>query len=292
MKASVRVSLYSMCAAAALSAACSQAQTSEFMKPPKVLVIDREYTKPGKSGSLHEKSESAYVKAMAAAKWPVNYIAMDSLSGVNRSLFLTGYDSYADWEKDLTGQAKNTALSAAEDRAWIADGDLLSSTDQGAFSFREDLSAGPPLEIANMRYFDISLYIIKPGHEKEWEELVKIYMDGFTKAAPDVSWATYESMYGANNGGEFLVIVPMKSLSEVDKSFTDGKKFEGAVGEAKMKHLHELSASCVASVQDNLFRFNPKMSYASDHFKEVDPDFWKPKPAPAPKPAAAATKPE
>ena len=32
--------------------------------PPKVLVIQREFVKPGKAGSLHERSESAFVRAM------------------------------------------------------------------------------------------------------------------------------------------------------------------------------------------------------------------------------------
>jgi hypothetical protein len=277
MKLFARSTVVSLCAFAALSAC---AQTPDPMKPPKVLVIDREYLKPGKSGSLHEKSESAFVKAMAAAKWPFTYIAMDSLTGVNRTLFVTAYDSFADWEKDLQGQDKNAALSAAESRAWIVDGDLLSSADQGAFALREDLSAGPPVEIANMRYFDITMYKIKPGHEKEWDELVKIYKDGYTKAAPDVPWATYESMYGADNGGMFLVIVPMKSIADIDKSFGDAKKFEGSIGESGVRRVHELTAACVASTQDNLFHFNPKMSYPGDHLKTVDPDFWVPKPAP------------
>ncbi len=166
MKALVRFSLFSICAAAALSGACSYAQDSEFTAPPKVLVIDREFTKPGKSGTLHEKSESAFVRAMAAAKWPTNYIAMDSMSGVNRALFLFGYASFDAWEKDNAAQAKNAALSAANDRAWLVDGELLTSTDVGVFVFRPELSVPGAVEIAQMRYFDISVYKVKMGHGK------------------------------------------------------------------------------------------------------------------------------
>src|ERR1035438_6553641 len=54
--------------------------------PPKVLAIIREYTKPGKAGTLHEKTESAFVQALTAAKWPTHYIAVESLSGKNRAL--------------------------------------------------------------------------------------------------------------------------------------------------------------------------------------------------------------
>ena len=46
--------------------------------PPKVLSVFREYTKPGKSGAAHEKTESAFVKANMEAKWPTHYLAVES----------------------------------------------------------------------------------------------------------------------------------------------------------------------------------------------------------------------
>src|SRR6516164_3611764 len=70
------------------------------MAPPKVLVIEREFLKPGKAGSAHAKTESAFVQAMTAAKWPTHYLAMDSLSGPSRSLFFLGNPSFEGWEAD------------------------------------------------------------------------------------------------------------------------------------------------------------------------------------------------
>jgi hypothetical protein len=98
------------------------AQDTSVMGPPKVLVIDREYTKPGKDGGIHEKSESAFVNALAAAKWPTHYLAMKSMSGKPRALFMFGYASFEDWEKDNHAMAKVPALEAALDRASMADG--------------------------------------------------------------------------------------------------------------------------------------------------------------------------
>src|ERR1700733_8903870 len=109
------------------SGIASAQEMPDKMGPPKVLVIMREFLKPGKSGSLHEKTESAFVNAMAAAKWPTHYFAADSLSGPSRSLFFVGYDSFAAWEKDNTATQNNTTLASALDRASIADGDLLTS---------------------------------------------------------------------------------------------------------------------------------------------------------------------
>ena len=58
--------------------------------PPKVLGVFREFVKPGKSGSVHEKSESAFVQAMTRAKWPTHYLAVTAITGKPRVLFLDG----------------------------------------------------------------------------------------------------------------------------------------------------------------------------------------------------------
>ena len=39
-------------------------------QPPKVLVITREFLKPGRAGEVHKKAEAAFVQAMSSAKWP------------------------------------------------------------------------------------------------------------------------------------------------------------------------------------------------------------------------------
>jgi hypothetical protein len=264
------------------------ASAQEAMGPPKVLVIQREFLKPGKSGSLHEKTESAFVRAMTAAKWPTHYFGMDSLSGPSRALFFSGYPSFDAWEKDTLATQKNATLSAAVDRASIADGDLLSLYESSTSVYRDDMSLRSTVDIAHMRYFEIMQFVIRPGHDKDWEDLVKIYTDGYGKAVPNAHWATFERVYGSStgsSGGVFIVLNPMKSLAEVDSSFGDSKKFVSSLSESDKKRLAELSAASIESVQTNLFAFNPKESYPDDEWIKADP-FWKPKAAaPAPKPA-------
>lgn len=256
--------------------------------PPKVLVIDREFTKPGKDGAPHEKSESAFVNALTAAKWQSHYFAAKSLSGKPRALFFFGYPSFEAWEKDNHAADKNPALAAALDRASVADGDLLTDVDQGVFTFDPDLSLHTG-DIVHSRYFEISQYNVKPGHRAEWLELVKLYVKGFSNI-PNANWATFESYYGANNGGMYISITKMTSLSEDDASMNDDKKFADAIGPELMKKVRELTASCVESQSTNLFEFNPKMSYPDPAWIAADP-FWKPKAAAAPKKAAAPATP-
>jgi hypothetical protein len=250
-------------------------ESPDQMKPPNVLVIMREFLKPGKAGSTHEKSESAFVKAMTDAKWPTHYFGADSLSGRSRSLFFVRYDSLADWEKDNMATFHNPTLSAALDSASQADGELLDEYDTSVATYREDLSLrATGVNIAQMRYFEISRFVVRPGHGQEWDTLVKQYKSTYEKAVPDARWAVFESMYGTDNGGVFLVFVPMKSLSEADRSMTDAKKFAAAIGESEMKKLTDLEAACVESRQTNLFAFNPKISYPPDAWVKADPDFW------------------
>jgi hypothetical protein len=257
------------------------------MSPPKVLVVGREFLKPGKGGSPHERTESAFVQAFTAAKWPTHYLGTDALTGISRSVFLIGYDSFAAWEKDTKATYANTALAAALDRAFIADGEMLTAFEQNVFTYREDLSYHAGVNIAQMRYFEVVSFRTKPGHEMEWESIAKMYVENYGKADPNAHWATYQAMFGHNVGGVYVVFIPMKSLSEVDASMATDMKFMQQLGESGMKKMTELSASSTESVESNVLSFNPKISYVDDAWVKADPTFWKPKAAaPASKPAA------
>jgi hypothetical protein len=262
------------------------AQMNPMDGPPKVLVIDREFLKPGKSGALHEKTESNFVRASIAAKSKSYYFGMDSMSGPSRSLFFFPYPSFAAWEQDTLSTRKNATFAAAMDHASNVDGELLSAYEQSAFNLRPDLSYNTG-NLVGKRYFEITQYIIRPGHTAEAEELSKLYLDAYKKTGIATNWATFELMYGHETGDVFLYITTMKSLSEADQEIPDTAKFLDSLGEKGRKHLSELSASAVESAQTNIFEINPKISYPPEEWIKAEPDFWKPKPtvAPAPKPA-------
>jgi hypothetical protein len=255
---------------------CAIAQ--EKSAPPRLLVIQREFIKPGKSGTVHEKSESVFVQAMARAKWPTHYIAMQSLSGKPRTLFFTSYDSYESWEKDVQAQDKNASLSAALDRANEADGALLDSSDQGVFTYAAELSLHPVGDLSHMRYLQIWAVSVKPGHWKEWMEINKIYRTAAEKAVPTLHWAVYEGAYGVPNG-TYLFFTARKSAAELDRGPMEDKAIQDALGEENMKKLDEMFAAAVASSESQIFSFSPSMSYASEELVKGDPDFWKSKQA-------------
>ncbi len=259
----------------ALIAAAQDESQGMTTPPPKVMVIFREFVKPGRDAA-HDRSESAFVAAMDRAKWPTHYFAAQSLTGKPRVLFLTGYDSFEAWEKDNMAMEKDAKLSEELGKSAAIDGQLLDSVDQGAFTYDEDQSLRAPVDIARMRYFEVSLYVVRPGHRKDWSDLVKLVMAAYEKI-PDSHWAMYDEAYGPGDGAEYVVFTPLKSLAQVDQEFTEDKDFIAAMGEDGMKKLGELETAAVESEQSNLFRFNPKMSYPPDAWVKEDPGFWKPK---------------
>jgi len=285
----------SLAAAGSLAAAAQDA--SAPTAPPKVIQIAREFIKPGRAGMAHDKTEVAFVAAMNRAKLQGHYVALNSLSGKSRALFITRYPSFAAWEADNKIVDKSPTISAEFDRDLMADGDLLQDFDQVVATYDEELSYHPHPDISHARYYEISVFRVKPGHRKEWHELTKMVQDANEKGGTSAHWATYEIAYGADDG-TYIILSADKSMADIDQGFAESKKFAEALGgEEGMTKLDRLYGETVESSRSELFSINPKQSYADEAWIKSDPDFWKPKATEtaaakaAAKPVAAAPKP-
>lgn len=260
------------------AATVAMAQNNGGMNmPPKILVINREVLNPGKNGNPHQRTESAFVRALAAAKDTTYYLGMDAITGPSRSLFFTGYDSFADWEKEALSEQKNATLSAALDRAQVADGDLLQSYETSMYYLRDDYSLDPGTELAKDRYFEIGVFHVKPGHDEDWSTIMSLVKGAYAKV-PGVQWAMYERVYGGPDH-YFIYVTPMKSAAHIDDNFANGPKFDEALGKDGMKKLNNLMAESVDQDEVNLFALNPAISYVGPEMIKADPTFWKPAPA-------------
>ena len=263
------------------------ATAQEAPSMPKVLQITREFTKPYKNGMVHDRSESAFVAAMTKAKFPAHYVALNSMSGKSRSLYVSRYASFAEWEKDNKLVDKNAALSAEIERASIADGELLDEVDSGVFVLDEELSYKPHTDISHARYMEITEFHVKLGRREDWKKLAKLVKDAHDKAGTSAHWGMYEVAYGAPDG-TYLAFSADDSMADIDTGYADDKKFHDALGEDGMKELQDLYGKTVESSISELFSINPKQSYVPEEWIKADPDFWKPKPAMA---SAAPAKP-
>jgi hypothetical protein len=261
-----------LCFTSAVTTA-AQAQAAQTTPPPKVLEITTEVVKAYQGGTPHEKTEALFAQASRDSKWPEHYLGLNSLTGRERAIFLQGYDSFADWQKDMNASHKDAAYSAKIDTALAADSALLESVTTSAYAYRGDLSLRAPVDIGHMRYFEISIFHVRIGHEKDWEALSKMYMNAYDKV-PDAHWATFEKMYGADSANTFIIVSPMKSLGEVDQEIVDDKNLPSTVGADQMQKMMDLGASTIESIESNLYAINPKMSYPTDNWIQADPDFW------------------
>ena len=276
------------CAAALCLGAVATAQAQQAMlAPPKVLVVTREVVKYGKAAA-HEKWEMGWPRAFAKAKWPVNFLAVTSMTGEGRALYFSGYDSLAAWESDTQAAEKNAALSAETAALGAKDGDFVSESRNAVLTYMPELSYQPDPPVAGLRYFMIASIVLKPGHVDHFTEVRKIALAAHQKAALGDHFAVYHLTAGGNTN-TYLIFLPFKSLAEADQfPAMHGKAYEAALGEEGQKKLADFNSQDVESTETQIFAFSPKMSYVSKEWVAADPEFWAPKPAPTAAPAAAA----
>jgi hypothetical protein len=268
------------------------AQTPGMPKdgPPKVLQIFREEVKPGKVPA-HEKWETGWPKAFAKANWPTNSLAMVTVTGPSEAWFMTAYDSFAAWGKDLESFDKNQAFKSEYDRLTQGDGEFLSGGRSIVGALREDLSTNVLVELPKIRYFRVITFRVRPGHDSDFMEATKIVRAGYEKANVQPAWATYQIVSGMPSP-TFMIFMPMKSLDEIDASMMNTRKIFAGESEDNQKKMMKMAADGYLSVETNIYAFDPKMSYPAKSFAAADPEFWNPKPAPiAKKEAAKAPKP-
>jgi hypothetical protein len=239
---------------------------AQYASPPQVLVI-REFAKPDSGGPNHEKALAAYIAGAKAGRPPSHHIALTSITGPERVLFISGYPSFGDLEAEGKVGEKNSSADAAFDHA----------IDVSHWVYRPDLSLNTR-DLVGVRYLEVQLLITKPGHTEEFDEWLKMYVAGY-KNVPGYNWATYQQVFGTNYYA-YLFIARYKSLSEVDDAWGFGgsatKTFDSTHGDSGLKKLHALQATVVDSEMTNLFRIRPEMSRPTDEVIMAEPTFWNP----------------
>jgi hypothetical protein len=263
-------------AVAGITLAAAQDQPAPAASAPKYLQVTVEYTKPGKGGLAHDKTESAFVQAMAKAKFPIHYIAFNSMSGQARAIYLAQFNSFDQLQQ--ANKLFDAPATAAEfDKLNVADGELLEETKQLIFSSVPELSYHSRSDISKGRYMEIRIVHVHPGHGKEFEELVKSWITAADKAGSADHWGAYRIEYG-DQLGTYVFLTSDNSLADIDLSYAEEPKFTAALTDEDKKKMRELRAAAIDTDRYELYSVNPAQSYAPDEFITSDPGFWKPKP--------------
>lgn len=260
-------------AAIAPAHAQDQSASANHRQPPNILVVNTEFVKPGNLGGAHEKTEAALADTLRGAHSTDHYIGLVSLTGRSRAVFFHLFDSFADWQKSVGADMQNASISGTMDSGSAADGALLDGYMTSVYHFRKDLSLNSGADIGQTRYFELTLFRIRSGHEKDWDTVVKMFSDADAKI-PGTHWDMFEKMYGEHSGDTYLLAVPMNSLAEEDATMGNHDKLKDIVGADQLQKMMTLANATIESVESNLFVINPKMSYMQSAVTKEAPEFW------------------
>ncbi|HVP43686.1 MAG TPA: hypothetical protein VMS96_09640 [Terriglobales bacterium] len=255
----------------------AQQQPAKTMSgPPKVLQIVREEVKPGK-GPAHQKHEAAWSQAFTKAGYPHN-LTISSVTGPSEDWFITGFGSFAEWEK-LNKRMDEPAFSNVMETFMPKESEYVSETRMITARYRPELSYRPDFKLGEYRYFSVALVRYKLGHSPD--EVGKILAAAREKGNVDAHIVAYQVTSGAPVGS-YLYFTALKNLDAWDQP--PNQAYLDALKEGKFDEAVERS---IQNVEFRLFGFNPRLSYVSEEVASADPAFWHPK-APASKTAAPA----
>jgi hypothetical protein len=245
----------------------------------KYLQVTVEYTKPGKGGLAHDKTEGAFVQAMRKAKFPFNYMAFNAISGRARTIYLTRFNSFEEVQ-NANKMFDEPAVASEFERINVADGELLSEARTLIFSTDAELSYHSKAPGPKARFLEADIFQVRPGHGKEFADLIKLYMELFDKVGSSQHWGAYRLEYG-ESVGEVVLLTASNSEAEIDQRFSEDPKIKSAVSEDDMKKIRDLRAAAIENERVELYSVNPTQSYVAEDWINADPGFWRPKAAAA-----------
>ncbi|HTY61165.1 MAG TPA: hypothetical protein VMG30_02805 [Acidobacteriota bacterium] len=270
------------------------AQSSARTDPLKVLWLYREDVKVAK-GRIHQRVEHEFAQLWAKGQIQPS-VAAEAMSGnPTEILFISGYDSFAEFEKDYQAYGKviNGPQKILYNSLSAQEAELVNTARSLLAVYSRELSYHPERIMPDMpksRYMEATVMRTRPGKEAGFAALIKLYQSAMEKANVTTPWVVYEGAEGAQSGTH-LILIFYKSLKEIDDAMALEPKIMAAMGEEAFKNMSKEMADFIVSAESNLYMFNPEMSLAPKEFISADPEFWSPKPKPAPAPASGTKQP-
>jgi hypothetical protein len=242
---------------------------------PNVLMIIREEVKVGHAAD-HAKTEAGWPAAFEKAKFPYNYLAFVSLTGPSEAWFVAPYESHAALADSMKRESDDPALSAELERLSREDSAHVNSIRTLHCAARKDLSYGSFPDTTKQRFWEISLFRVRPGHEASFAAAAKAYGAAAGRAAPGTSYRVYEVIAGIP-GPTYVIFSSVASFGEFDKMMTDGEATMKGLTAEERAALQKFSAEGLVNVETQRFRLDPGMSYVPGNVRSQDPGFWIPK---------------
>lgn len=242
---------------------------------PNLLTIVREEVKLGHNAA-HAAHEAGWPAAYARAKSPDTYLALAAMTGPNEVWYISPYASHTTWGEAMKRESDDAVLSTELARLSRVDGDHLTSFRVVHAAARPDLSHGAFPDIALARFWEITTFRVRPGHEGAFADAAKAYAAAAKRASPGANWRTYEILAGLP-GPTYLVFSSVQSFGELDKVMEGGQAIMKAASPDEMATLQKFSTNSVINTETQRFRLDPGQSYVDAATKAKDPTFWSPR---------------
>jgi hypothetical protein len=249
----------------------AQHEAGDTHGPSKYLFISNVDLKPNQAGP-YAKAQGVEVQALRATKAPGHYIGMWAITGADHVLYLEGFDSFGDLQKEheaIYGIPSAVAAITAGDAGQAAS---TAKDVNSIYSFEKELSFNTNLDLSKMRFMRIILFHVRQGRDDDFRNLAKLYVKAYQTAIPDAHWAIFQKMYGIGSDNTYILVTPMESLALVDAIHGGNDKFVSAVGKEQLQALEKGMNEAVESSETNLFAFDPQLSYVPDSW--LTSDFW------------------
>jgi hypothetical protein len=239
---------------------------------PSMLTITREDVKTGHN-AMHAAFEAGWPAAYTKAKSPYYYLAMVAMTGPNESWYVSPYASHAAYGESMKMESDDKALTAEIARLQKGDADHINSVRSMHAVARTDLSYGAYPDMAMARFFEITIFRVRPGFEEGFASAAKAYAAAAKRAAPNMSWRTYEVIAGLP-GPTYLVFSSVQSFAEFDRSMAQGMAIGKAFTPDELATMEKFSTAGMINAETQRFRVDPKQSYVDGPTKDKDKAFW------------------
>jgi hypothetical protein len=280
-KSTLSLTLLALVAGTAATALAQGLPTTQ----PTFLHIIREEVKLGRSAD-HSRWEAGWPAAFEKAKFPDTYIALEAVTGPTEVWYVSPYASQAAYGESMAKQNADAALTAETERLSRGDAEFVSEANAIEAVARPDLSYGTFPDLAMMRFWEITTFRVKPGHDEDFAAAAKTWAAASARSAPSANWRTYQVVAGAPDG-TFLVMGSVASFADFDKGMAQGEATWKGLTFDERTTMQKFSAEATLSTVTNRFRLDPRQSYVPAATRQKDPAFWMPKAVP---PAKALAK--
>jgi hypothetical protein len=141
---------------------------------------------------------------------------------------------------------------------------------------RPDLSHGAFPDLAKVRFWEITTFRVRPGHEPDFEAAAKAYGAATDRAATGASYRVYQIVAGMPEP-TFLVFASVEAYAQFDAMMANGQKTMQGLTPDEQATMQKFGTDALINSETNRFALNPTMSYVSAETRATDPAFWTPK---------------